>query len=161
LERRTILVLPRPGPDTNDPAHAGQGGGGAAVVVVVAGAVVVVGTVVVVGAAVVVVVGGTVVGVGGTVDGMVVTVGPPVGGGVGDDVGDSAELGRALVPAIVSVLSGRTMGANSGSAVAMILERGAVVPDGRLDVAIFGGTVVDVLVGVGSGGVTIGATATS
>jgi hypothetical protein len=43
----------------------------------------------------------------------------------------------------------------------MILGRGAVAPDGRLVVAILVGTVVDVLVGMGSGGLTIPATAVS
>ena len=147
----------------SDPAHAGHGGVGA---VVVGGAVVVVVGVVVV---VVVVVGrgrrrgrrrrSSLSGVGGTVAGVVVAVGPAVGGGVGDDEGDSAEPGRALV-AIVSVLRGRTMVAISGPAVAMILGRGRWCPTAdwlwRL-----GGIVVDVLVGVGSGGVTIAATAMS
>jgi hypothetical protein len=90
--------------------------------------VVVVVVVVVVGVVVVGVVVVGVVVVGGTVPGVVVPVGPAGTGGVVDE--DGADPGREPIATSVSDLRGRIGAAVFGRAMAMILGRVAVAPEG-------------------------------
>src|ERR671919_518116 len=117
--------------------------------------------VVVVGGTVVVVVRTTVVVVVGTVGGVVVAVGPAVGGGVNGDEGDGAEAGPEVVLAVVSRLKGLVLIA-SGCGAGVGVVWGPKVLRGDLSMlVIVVGVVVDVLAGMGGVGVKIGATAMS